>query len=145
MGASFKFSAGMCNFRAYDLLQSIGNMFPKVPVMVHHILRIKGKTNQSTFSSTFSINYTPFFVFNYINTSFHSTLFHSDLFFFFRFLISISSVIVCLKIKITKIKSEDNYGSTCLNGARELGVSHKCYVKHVRSLRLLMIPAYTAV
>lgn len=33
----------MCIFLAYDLLQSIGNMLPNVPVIVHHILQEKGK------------------------------------------------------------------------------------------------------
>lgn len=31
----------MCIFLAYDLLQSIGNMLPNVPVIVHHILQEK--------------------------------------------------------------------------------------------------------
>jgi hypothetical protein len=31
--------AGICNFLAYDLDQSMGRMFPKLPVIVHHILK----------------------------------------------------------------------------------------------------------
>ena len=36
---SFKLSAGMWSLRAHDLDQSIGRMLPKLPVMVHHILK----------------------------------------------------------------------------------------------------------
>lgn len=48
-GASFKLSAGMCIFLAYDLLQSIGNMLPNVPVIVHHILWKKEKSENLFF------------------------------------------------------------------------------------------------
>lgn len=38
---SFKFNDGMCNFLAQDFDQSIGSIFPKLPVIVHHILKKK--------------------------------------------------------------------------------------------------------
>ena len=36
-----RLSAGMCNFLAYDLDQSMGRILPKLPVIVHHILKTR--------------------------------------------------------------------------------------------------------